>query len=144
MEKVKNCARGAALQTGTKLDISVFEDPGNDLLKNNYLVEEYEKNFKSLGQAMDKEPFLLGSTDIGNLSYFIPVIHPMVKTAEGDYSLHTEEFMEYGKTDFAYNGMIIGMKAVGMTGIRVLVDPEFLKNVKDEFEESTKGGLKYS
>jgi amidohydrolase len=143
VEKVKNCARGAALQTGTKLDISVFEDPGNDLLKNNCLVEEYEKNFNSLGQAIDKKPFLLGSTDIGNLSYFIPVIHPMVKTAEGDYSLHTEEFVKYGKTDFAYNGMIAGMKAVGMTGIRVLADPEFLKNVKDEFEESTKGGLKF-
>ena len=67
----------------------------------------------------------------------------MVKTAEGDYSLHTDEFVKYGKTDFAYDGMISGMKAIGMTGIRVLVDTEFLKNVKDEFEESTKGGLKF-
>jgi len=117
----------------------LFKQELNYLLKNNCLVGEYEENFKSLGQTIDKEPFLLGSTDIGNLSYFIPVIHPMVKTAEGVYSLHTEEFMKYGKTDFAHNGMIVGMKAIGMTGIRVLVDPEFLKCVKDEFEESTKG-----
>ena len=34
IEKVKNCAKGASLQTGAELTISVFEDPGNDLLKN--------------------------------------------------------------------------------------------------------------
>ena len=138
VEKVKNCARGAALQTGAELTISFFEDPGNDLLKNSYLMSDYEENFLSFGEKLDTEPFLLGSSDIGNLSYYIPVIHPMVKTSEGDFALHTVDFMNYGKSDTAYNGMLVGMKSIAMTGVRVLMDQEFLKNVKEEFKEKTK------
>lgn len=139
VEKVKNCAKGAALQTGAELTISVFEDPGNDLLKNTFLLCEYEENFKSLGQTLDSELFLLGSSDIGNLSYYIPSIHPMVKTSDSDFALHTSEFLNFGKSDIAHNGMITGMKSLAMTAIRALMDNEFLKNVKEEFENSTKG-----
>jgi amidohydrolase len=139
VEKVKNCARGAALQTGAELTISVFEDPGNDLLMNTNLISEFEKNFKSLGGKMENEPFLLGSSDIGNLSYAIPVLHPMVQTSEEGYALHTEEFLKTGKTDFAYKAMILGMKAVALTGARVLMEPDFLSSIKKEFTESKKG-----
>jgi len=139
IEKVKNCARGAALQTGAELTISVFEDPGNDLLKNSNMIEEYEKNFKALGGELDTEPFLLGSSDIGNLSYFMPAIHPMVKTSEKDFALHTEEFVDSGKSETAHEVMIMGMKAIAMTAVRVFTDKEFLDEVKAEFKESTKG-----
>lgn len=138
VEKVKNCARGASLQTGAELTISVFEDPGSDLLKNSYLNKEYEENFASLGFKLDDDPFLLGSTDIGNLSHYMPAIHPMVKTAE-NCALHTVECLNYGTTELAYNGMLAGMKSIGMTGIKVLIDSEFLKNIKKEFNEQTKG-----
>ncbi|MHB1253754.1 MAG: M20 family metallopeptidase [Candidatus Humimicrobiaceae bacterium] len=134
VEKVKNCAKGASLQTGAELTISVFEDPGSDLLKNSYLNKEYEENFTSLGIKLDDDPFLLGSTDIGNLSYYMPAIHPMVKTTE-NCALHTVECLNYGKTELAYNGMLTGMKSIGMTGIKVLIDSEFLKNIKKEFTE---------
>ena len=80
VEKVKNCARGAALQTGAELTITLFEDPGNDLLENSYLINDYEENFLSFGEKLDDGPFPFGSSDIGNLSHYIPVIHPMVKT----------------------------------------------------------------
>jgi amidohydrolase len=139
VEKVKNCAKGAALQTGAELKISVFEEPGNDLLKNTNLVAEFERNFRSLGGEIDNEPFLLGSSDIGNLSYAMPVIHPMVKTADDGLALHTEEFLKCGKKDIAYEGMMLGMKSIALTGARVMLDPEFLKAVKKEFEASTKG-----
>ncbi len=138
IEKVKNCARGAALQTGAELTISVFEDPGNDLLMNTTLIGDFEKNFADLGGKIFNEPFLLGSSDIGNLSYTIPVLHPMVQTAmEG--ALHTDEFLKYGKTDFAYKGMEIGMKSVTLTAVKLLLEPDFLSAVKKEFNESVKG-----
>jgi len=139
IEKVKNCARGAALQTGAELEINVFEDSFNDLLKNNSLIAEYERNFISLGGEIDSEPFLLGSSDIGNLSYEMPVIHPMVKTADDGLALHTEEFLKCGKNDISYSGMMLGMKSIALTGARVILDPEFLKAVKEEFKASTKG-----
>jgi amidohydrolase len=137
VDKVKNCARGAALQTGAELTISVFEDPGNDLLKNTNLISEFERNFVSLGGKIDNEPFLLGSSDIGNLSYEMPVIHPMVKTAGEGLALHTEEFLKCGKTDIAHEGMMLGMKSIALTAARVMLEPGFLKAVKEEFKAST-------
>jgi amidohydrolase len=139
VEKVKNCAKGAALQTGAELEISEFEDPGNDLLMNRALIEEFEKNLESLGEKLDPEPFLLGSSDIGNLSYKIPALHPMVKTAAEDCALHTDEFLKYGKSDVAHQGMLLGMKSIAMTGVRVLMDSDFLKKVKEGFREGTEG-----
>jgi metal-dependent amidase/aminoacylase/carboxypeptidase family protein len=139
VEKIKNCARGAALQTGTELEISEIEDPGNDLLVNRALVEDFEKNLESLGEKIDPEPFLLGSSDIGNLSYKIPAIHPMVKTAGDDVALHTDELVKYGKSDVAHHGLLKGMTAMAMTGVRVLMDSAFLADIKDGFKHDTKG-----
>jgi amidohydrolase len=139
VEKVKNCARGAALQTGAELEILEFEEPGNDLLKNFALIDEFEENFSSLGATIDPEPFLLGSSDIGNLSYHIPVLHPMVQTASEDSALHTDEFMKQGKSKTAYEGMFNGMKAIIMTGVRLFLDKVFLEDAKEQFREGTKG-----
>ena len=139
VEKVKNCAKGAALQSGAELEISIFEDPGNDLLKNSTLIKEFEENFESLGEKIDPEPFLLGSSDIGNLSYKIPVVHPMVKTADEGIALHTDEFLKFGKSDTAYHGMAAGMKSILMTSVRILMDPDFLKRIKNDFRENTRG-----
>jgi len=139
VEKVKNCARGAALQTGAELTVSVFEDPGNDLLKNRNLISEFEKNFRELGGIMDDEPFLLGSSDIGNLSYILPVLHPMVKTAKEGLALHTEEFLKCGKTETAYDGMVMGMKSVALTAARLMLDSDFFESVRSEFKQSTEG-----
>jgi amidohydrolase len=137
--KVKNCARGAALQTGTELEISEIEDPGSDLLMNDALIGEFEKNLLSLGEKIDPEPFLLGSSDIGNLSYKIPALHPMVKTAPDDCALHTDKMVKYGKSDIAHHGMLAGLQALAMTGVRVLMDPAFLDKIKEDFKEKTKG-----
>ncbi|MCK5570496.1 MAG: M20 family metallopeptidase, partial [Spirochaetes bacterium] len=139
VEKVKNCAKGAALQSGAELEISIFEDPGNDLLKNSPLIKEFEENFESLGEKIDPEPFLLGSSDIGNLSYKIPVVHPMVKTADEGIALHTDEFLKFGKSDTAYRGMAAGMKSILMTSVRILMDPDFFKRIKNDFKENTRG-----
>ena len=56
-------------------------------------------------------------------------------------ALHTEEFLKCGKTDIAYKGMMLGMKSIALTGARVMLEPEFLKNVKEEFKASTSGLL---
>jgi amidohydrolase len=138
-EKVKNCARGAALQTGAELTITSLFEPGNDLLRNEPLLREYEENFLAQGGALDEEPFLLGSSDIGGLSYSLPAIHPMVQTADAGLALHTDAFAKLGKSEVAFGGMIKGMKALCLTAARLLVDPKFLEQVKSDFEKGAKG-----
>jgi amidohydrolase len=133
IEKVKNCARGAAVQTGAKLKIERTGIGGNDLHQNELIIREFEDNFSSLGGKLDRGSFLLGSSDIGNLSYVIPLIHPVIKTADEDYALHTVNFLNYGKTETAHDGMMTGMKALALTAARIMIDSDFMEAIKDEF-----------
>lgn len=135
-EKIINCAKGAAIQTGTKLKINVFENPGNNLLKNSKLISEFENNFKSLGGEIEKGPFMLGSSDIGNLSHRLPVLHPMLQTSSAESNLHSREFLKSAKTKLAYDTMVLGMKSLSLTAARLLLDSGYLSSVKKEFEKS--------
>ena len=75
-EKVKNCARGAALGTGTRLEITNFEGWYDDLHTNRTLCERAVKYTKEFGVTQGMEPYnATGSSDIGNVSYRCPSIH---------------------------------------------------------------------
>jgi amidohydrolase len=135
--KIKDCAKGAALQTGTRLSISVFEESGSDLLVNSKLAGEFESSFISLGGKFDTGDYLLGSTDTGNLSHMLPVLFPVIRTAAGNAQLHTEKFLKYGKSEIARSAMILVMKAMALTALRLFTEPDFLAEVKKEFLKVT-------
>jgi len=63
----------------------------------------------------------------------------MVKTADEGIALHTDEFLKFGKSDTAYRGMAAGMKSILMTSVRILMDPDFFKRIKNDFKENTRG-----
>ena len=137
-EKVKNCARGASLQTQTRLKINYFADSCDDLLRNDTLSKEYEENILLFDEEIDREPKLLGSSDIGNVSYLVPTIHPMVKTTSKGVSLHTKQLAKDAYSEQGHRGLIIGTKALAMTGLKVLLDSDFFSNIKTEFNEKLK------
>ncbi len=131
--KVKNCAEGAKLQTGTKLKIIEFEGPLMNLNNNLTMANYYEFIFNSLGGKIENQPFLLGSSDIGNVSYTIPILNSMIKTANDNVCLHTKEFLESATLEETYNQMILGMKAMAITASRVLLDKNYFNKIKREF-----------
>ncbi|MBN1298543.1 MAG: M20 family metallopeptidase [Actinobacteria bacterium] len=136
LHKVINCANGAALQTGATVKTDIFEGPCKDFLANEALLNEYTANFKALGGKIEDGPLLLGSSDAGNLSHFMPVLHPMIQTADKNSVLHSREFAEYGKTELAYNSMLLAMKSLALTASRALLDSNFLLSVKKEFKDA--------
>lgn len=137
LNKIINCAKGAALAAGAELKTSIYEGPCKDLLSNSALIEEYTNNFISLGGYLNQDQMLLGSSDAGDLSYFIPVLHPMIKTAGSGAGLHTEEFLGYGKSSIAYKSMMLGMKAIALTAARAMLDKDFLDSVKADFKSAS-------
>lgn len=137
-EKVKNCAKGASIQTGALLEISYFEDSLNDLNNNKVLEEEYMLNLISLGESISDEPEILGSNDIGNVSYIIPTIAPVIKIAKEGVELHTSLMTEASHSKLGQHGLEVGCKALAMTGIRLLYDKIFYKTVKDSFFDNVK------
>lgn len=139
-EKVKNCARGAALATGTTLEISNYEFIYDDLVTNESLSNVFIENLKIQGvENPDKVKLSFGSLDMGNVSHVCPSIHPYFGIY-GDESIaaHTEEFREATLTEKAYENMVITINALVKTGVEVIKDNDLLNKIKQEFYDSKK------
>ncbi|CAK7072776.1 M20 family metallopeptidase [Tissierella sp.] len=139
-ERVKNCARGAALATGTTLEISNYEFIYDDLVTNESLSNVFSENLRIQGiENPDNIKLSFGSLDMGNVSYVCPAIHPYFGIY-GDESIaaHTEEFRDATLTDKAYENMIITINALVKTGVQVIQDKDLLERIKKEFRNSKK------
>ena len=136
-EKVKNCARGASLATGTELEIRNHELPYDDMITNQALSDRFMKNLEAFGiedAKGSKESF--GSIDMGNVSHVCPAIHPYFAITEGKSLIaHTKEFAEATLTDTAYDNMFKTIATLALTGVDVIEDQSFLEEIQAEFNQ---------
>lgn len=135
-EKVKNCARGASIQTGTELEITNYEFSNDNLITNKVLSEGFTKNLKIFGvEDIEKSKPSYGSTDMGNVSQVCPSIHPYFGIAKNQGIVsHTKEFRDATVTKEAYESMKNTIGALVLTGINVIEDEKLLLDIKKEFQ----------
>ncbi|CAN7982468.1 unnamed protein product, partial [Ixodes hexagonus] len=77
------------------------------------------------------------STDAGNVSHVLPVIHPMFKLNTTAVN-HTEEFTKVTNTEESFDITLTTAKALALTAIEVMRDPELMKKIKKQFESEVK------
>ncbi|MFD2444836.1 M20 family metallopeptidase [Bacillus sp. CGMCC 1.16607] len=136
VEKVKKCAEGAALQTGATLKVSNYEFSYDDMITNSHLSETFTRQLVSLGveeTEIETDRDGSGSLDMGNVSQVVPSIHPYIKICNEAYACHTHEFREAAMSEQAREAMILGAKAMALTGYEVLTNKELLEQIKEEF-----------
>ena len=137
--KVLACFEGAAKATGCALTHKWNEEARYKTIRTNMaLADAYRNNIEGLGRltVMPESRRSMGSTDMGNVTQVVPGIHPAVAIAPLDIPIHTEEFRELAKSESGHQGLIDGAKALAMTGIDVLLNPDLRKRMKDEFDGS--------
>ncbi len=134
-EKVLNCARGAAMQTGCRLETSNYEYSYDELNTNETLSAAFTRNLLALGIAESEltEGKDNGSLDLGNVSLRCPAIHPFVKVVDQPFQLHSIEFRDAAMKQPAIAGMLLGAQALACTALDLLSDPALLKAVREEF-----------
>ncbi len=139
-EKVINCAKGAALATGTRLEYRNYELPYDNLVTNENLSKVFNENLVDCGVKIPfAERTSMGSLDLGNVSHVCPAIHPYFGIW-GDESIvaHTVEFRDATITEKAYENMNITINALVKTAVDVILDKELLKSIKEEFKNTPK------
>jgi len=134
-QKVLNCFEGAALATGARLDYRWGETVYAPMKNNMVLAQLFARNLESLGRRVDpfESHFGFGSTDVGNVSQVVPAIHPSVAIASSDVLLHSSEFVLAAASDSGHGGLLDAAKALAMTVVDLLNEPQALAKVKDEF-----------
>ena len=137
-ERVKNCAKGAALATGTSLEIENYEYTFKHLVTNEKLSSIYTKNLELQGIKDIPMSDPTGSSDCGDVSHHCPTIHTYFPISKCKLTGHSLEFAKATITEEAYKGMKEAIFALVMTGKDILSDPNLLKEIKDEFNQMKK------
>jgi len=134
-ERVLDCFVGAATATGARLEYRWGGVRYAPLRNNMALARLFQQNMRSLGRkVLLSEPGkTFGSTDMGNVSQIVPSIHPGVAIAPKEVSTHSPEFALAAASEQGIKGMLDSTKALAMTIVDLLANPEIVTKIKREF-----------
>jgi len=134
-QKVLKCFEGAALATGARLDYKWGEVVYAPMKNNLVLAQQFAQNLESLGRKVEpfESYFGFGSTDMGNVSQVVPAIHPSVAIASPEVLLHSVDFVQLATSEAGHTGLLDAAKALAMTVVDLLSEPQILARVKAEF-----------
>ncbi len=143
VEKVKEVARGAAQMTGATVEFKSHTPIYAASIPNLTLARQFQENLLKLGVEVEEpceavEKALSGqdahSTDYGNVSREIPSGHMYISIGPSSFSLHTAKAAEAAKSPEADKALIVGTKALVMTGLDFLTKPQLVKEAWDELK----------
>ncbi len=138
LAKLQRCAEGAAMAAGAKVEFNIIEESRYDNMISNGTMEGlFADTLDRLGipwQEMKESG--LGSTDMGNVSQKVPSIHPYLKIALKGVSPHTDAFREAAISDEGQRAMLNAAKAMALTAVGLLLDPDKLAAAQAEFSRA--------
>jgi metal-dependent amidase/aminoacylase/carboxypeptidase family protein len=137
--RLDDIARGAALMTGTEVEIT-WDDGAhpslpvrtNEALTGRWVAAQRRRGRDPLPAGVLSET-LAASTDFGNVSFRIPGIHPLVQVSEPDVALHTTEFAAAAATPAAVSAAVDSAAGLAATALDYLSDAGLRAAVHDEF-----------
>jgi amidohydrolase len=135
-ERVSACLHGGAHAAGCHVDLQWQPNPFADIVDNIPLLAAYVSNAAQFGRMMTTDYRAGtggGSTDMGNISYLTPSIHPMIAVAPEGVSLHTPEFADYATNEDATRAILDGAKIMAMTAIDVWTNDALTAEMKAAF-----------
>ncbi len=139
-DRLDDIAHGAALMTGTSVEVSWDAFPPSlPIRTNNALTGRWVEAQRRRG----RDPLPLGvvsetiaaSTDFGNVSFRVPGIHPLIKIAPPEMALHTRDFAAAAATREAEDGALDGAIGLALTALDYLTDSDLQRAVTQEFAD---------
>ena len=118
--RIAKCLEAGAIAANCTISFDWQKNTYADLVDNLPLLTSYVENSAQFGRDLTTD-FLPGtgggSTDMGNLSYLVPSIHPMLQVAPHGVSLHSAQFAEFTASKDADKAVLDGAKIMAMTAI---------------------------
>ncbi|CAN7982108.1 unnamed protein product, partial [Ixodes pacificus] len=137
--RVEACFRAAAEGSGCSVSTTVPSPMVKHLVTNEFMVQVYRKHAEELGMqrfvfedatSRHNEP-MGASTDAGNVSHEVPLIHPSFDIGTTAIN-HTPAFAEAAATEAAHQAALVAGKALARTVLDVLDDAQLLRSMKNE------------
>lgn len=134
LEKVRNCARGAALATGAKLEIAeeaAFEPTRENRTLNQLVLQAMAESGIPAEDLSGR--LSMGSTDFGNVSQAVPAAAPTFRIAPPGTTCHHQDFADAAGSTEGDAAAVNASRVLAAVGLRLIVDPGALRSVRAEF-----------
>jgi len=173
-ERIQDAARGAALGTGTTMELELTGAVWN-VLPNSYLVSIMQKNLQAVGgyeytpaerqfaeilrksldgqlppidsanSVVTPEPGIgSASTDLGDVSWNVPTVQLTAATWVPGTPAHSWQAVAAGGTSIGVKGMLVAAKSMALTAIDLFSDPAHIQKARAEFDQRRGPGFKYA
>jgi amidohydrolase len=134
--RVAACLVAGANAAGCEANLAWKPVVYADMLDNDAMVALYVANAAALGRVV-REPSaratVVGSTDMGNVSYLVPSIHPMIAAAPSGVPIHTPEFAAHARSPRGDEAVVDGAVALAWTVADLWLGQGTLEAVQAEF-----------
>jgi len=80
---------------------------------------------------------LIGSTDVGDVSWVVPTVQVHAPTVAIGTPLHTWQVVAQGKSPAAHKAMVQAAKAMAGLGVRALTEPDLIAAAKADLKKRT-------
>jgi amidohydrolase len=122
----------AALATGTTVDVT-FSGGATTMRNNQVLVERFRANMAAYGiDDMGDDPNA-GSTDMANVSWVCPAIHPDLAICDEGVPGHSILFRDAAATPRADETALLAATLVAQTAVELFTDPALVEAAWAEF-----------
>lgn len=138
-ERVFTSLQAAATACGCSMDHAWVGETYAEMLDNQAMVRSYVENAARIGRTVQDPAAIgrrvVGSTDMGNVSYLVPSIHPMIKVAPDGVPIHSVDFAAFAGSDEGDRAVIDGAKAMAMTVVDLWTDAALMAEVQAQFAQ---------
>ncbi|MCX5918129.1 MAG: M20 family metallopeptidase [Deltaproteobacteria bacterium] len=134
-KKVERCIEAAAVATGAGHKIEVGQPTFDPIKRNPPLEEATRANMEALGISVDPDDGRRGSSDIGNLSFYLPAIHPSAAIVDPEVPGHSKIFAEATMSPRGKDALLKAAKFLAMTGYDYLTSAELRERVREAFQK---------
>ena len=138
IEKMNNCARGAALMTGCTVDIERNRYTFADMRNNGPLMQSMQESMEAFGITdFRKDDINTAVTgDIGNISYEVPSLYAIFSTAEtgNGADIHEAGYLKVTDSDYAHGLLHTAAKSMAASALEIVTDEGVRNAVRAAFE----------
>jgi amidohydrolase len=122
----------AAAATGC-IGAAIFSGGSSTMNHNHALGERFAVQMAARGLPDAPPDPAPGSSDLGNVSWALPTIHPHIAIADEDVAGHSIEFRDAAATPRADDVTLLAGILVAETAIELFLDPALVENAWREF-----------
>lgn len=173
-ERITNAARGAALGTGTTMELELTGAVWN-VLPNSYLVGLMQQNLRKVGgyeYTPAERQFAEGirktfegelppidsansvfapeagigsaSTDLGDVSWRVPTVQLTAATWVPGTPAHSWQAVAAGGMSIGVKGMLVAAKSMSLMAMDLFSDPTHIVKAREEFDQRRGPNFKYT